>query len=82
MTADKKRALTELERIVKLASATHHIKRRRRLGWNWERIAATRFCNPLDLSPRQICRIYEGEEAYSWNLIRVAARALDTERKT
>jgi len=76
------KALTELERIVKLASATHHIKRRRALGWNWERIALARFCNPLDLSARQLSRIYEGEDAYSWDLIRVAARALDNVKKT
>lgn len=75
--AAKKQALTELERIVKLASATHHIRRRRKLLWNWERIAGAKWCNPLDLSPRQLARIYEGPEAYSWDLLRVAARALD-----
>jgi len=69
-------AVTELERIVKLAAATHHIKRRRGLGWTWERIAQAAYCNRLGLSPRQLARIYEGEDAYSWDLIRQAARAL------
>ena len=72
--------VTELERIVALASATHHVKRRRALGWNWERVSRCRWCNRLQLSPRQLARIYEGEDAYSWDVLRKVAAALDTPR--
>jgi len=71
--------MNELERILALAAAGPVIRMLRDGGTSFNDIA-TKFrkrANPLGLSPQQLYRIYEGEGAYNFDLIRRHARKLD-----
>lgn len=70
--------LNEIERIVALAAAGPAIRMMRDGGTSWDDIATKqrKTCNPLGLSARQLSRIYEGPNRYTFDLLRKVAKSL------
>lgn len=70
------RERNEIERICALIRARAVIRIYRDGGYSWEEIIrkAPKSANPLNLSSRQLSRIYEGEDAYQFDrLVRVVS---------
>jgi len=69
----------EIERIVALIRARAVIRIYRDGGYSWEEIIkkAPKSANPLGLSPRQLSRIYEGEDAYQFDKVARAVLSMD-----
>jgi len=61
----------EISRICALIRARAVIRVYRDGGYSWEEIAkkAPKSANPLGLTPRQLSRIYEGEDAYRFDTL-------------
>jgi len=66
--------MNEVQRIIALASAGPVVRLYRDGGRSWDEIAKLKTANPLGLSPRQLSRIYEGEDRYKFDLLRRMAK--------
>lgn len=71
--------MNEIERICALAAAAPVVRMLREGGCNWDDIAYKfkKRANPLGLRPRQLARIYDGEDGYRFDRLRHAVRRLD-----
>lgn len=74
--------MNEVDRIIALCEAGPVIRMLRDGGTSFEDIARKfkKRANPLGLSPRQLSRIYEGPDAYSFDKLRRIARELPDKR--
>lgn len=70
--------MNDLEKIMALAAAGPAIRMLRDGGTSWQDIAwkFKKRCNPCGLTPRQLSRIYEGEEAYAFDKLKKFAQKL------
>jgi len=71
--------VNQLDKIAALLKAAPAIRLYRDGGLTWAEICqkAPKTCNPLGLSTRQIQRIYEGGDAYSWLHMKHVVDGLD-----
>jgi len=71
--------MNELERVCALLRAAPVVRMLRDGGVSFEDMAIKnpKTANPLGLSPRQLARIYEGDDSYSFTRLRDAVRRLD-----
>jgi len=71
--------VNDLDRVAALLKAAAPIRLYRDGGVSFEEICrrAPKTCNPLQLSPRQVARIYEGGDAYSWTYLRNVVMGID-----
>lgn len=59
--------MNELDRILALIRARSYVEKLRAQGLPWDRVKDYTCANPLKLSARQLCRVYEGEDAYQFD---------------
>lgn len=69
--------------MVALIRARPVVEMWRGAGLSFEEIVAKcpKTANPLELSPRQLARIYEGPEKYRWHMLKRVFADLDAREK-
>jgi len=65
--------------MIALAGASPSVRVWRRAGYSWDHLSRFKACNPLELSARQLQRIYDGPSAYNFDALRRIASKLDRE---
>lgn len=68
--------MNDLDKVIVLTEAAPRVHNARQAGKSWKDVAASKRCNPLTLSSKQLQRIYDGPSRYRFDNLKRLAKKL------